>query len=262
VRTHPLWRPFEIPTDEEIVAARVNAPQRTSPVEVVAPDPGWPQVYDGLAARIRAALGERVLELAHVGSTAVAGLAAKPVIDIDLTVADSADEASYVPAMEADGWVLRLREPGWEEHRLLRLEDPECNLHVWSPGSAEPQRHRMFRDWLRNHDDDRERYAATKRDIADLGFTDAMHYKQRQGRHGLRPLRAGLRGRPRSPPRPTSARLRGSLVPTAQLRGCGGGGGRSQAGTPTSWADRSQSPSMIAWSWACLFSRPSAEKRL
>ncbi|MBZ5738854.1 GrpB family protein [Nocardioides mangrovi] len=174
--THPLWRPFEIPSDEEIAAARVNAPQRGIPVEVVEPDPAWPQVYGELAARVRAALGDRVIQIEHVGSTAVPGLAAKPVIDIDLTVADSADEAAYVPALEADGWVLRIREPDWEEHRLLRLEEPECNLHVWSPGSAEPRRHRMFRDWLRGHEDDRARYAAAKRAAAAEGFTDGMHY--------------------------------------------------------------------------------------
>jgi GrpB-like predicted nucleotidyltransferase (UPF0157 family) len=176
VPVHPLWRPFEIPSDEEVAAARIAPPAPSAPVEVVAPDPAWPQVYADLAARIRAALGEGVQGVEHVGSTAVPGLAAKPVIDIDLTVADSADEAAYVPALEADGWVLRIREPEWEEHRLLRIEEPACHLHVWSPGSEEPQRHRMFRDWLRTHDDDRELYAATKRQVADLGFTDGMHY--------------------------------------------------------------------------------------
>jgi|SRR6478752_2384340 len=174
--THPLWRPYELASDEEIVAARVNAPQRGTPIEVVAPDPTWPATYAALAARVHDTLGERVLSIEHVGSTAVPGLPAKPVIDVDLVVADSADEPAYVPAMEADGWVLRIREPEFEEHRLLRLEEPECNLHVWSPGSPEPRRHRLFRDWLVSHPEDREQYAAAKQAAAAEGFTNGMHY--------------------------------------------------------------------------------------
>ena len=84
--------------------------------------------------RIRDALGDRVLELEHVGSTSVAGLAAKPVIDIDLTVADSSDEAAYVGDLEAIGYELRIREPNWHEHRCLMMERPRSNLHVWTPG--------------------------------------------------------------------------------------------------------------------------------
>lgn len=174
--THPLWRVFALSSDEENAAARVTAPQRTTPIEVVAPDPTWPATYAVIAARVRAALGDRVLALEHIGSTAVPGLVAKPVIDIDLTVADSADEAAYVPDLEADGWVLRIREPDFEQHRLLRIERPECHLHVWSPGTPEPQRHRLFRDWLRAHPDERDLYAAAKLAAAGQGFTDGMHY--------------------------------------------------------------------------------------
>src|SRR5215471_13848594 len=67
-------------------------------IEVSDPDPGWPRQYDRLAGRIRRALGWRALQLDHVGSTSVPGLAAKPIIDIDLTVADPACERDYVPA--------------------------------------------------------------------------------------------------------------------------------------------------------------------
>jgi GrpB-like predicted nucleotidyltransferase (UPF0157 family) len=174
--THPLWRPFELASDADIVAARVNAPQRGAPIDVVEPDPTWPATFAIVAARVGAVLGRRALTIAHVGSTAVAGLAAKPVIDIDVIVTDSADEQAYVPDMEAGGWVLRIREPEFEEHRLLRLEDPECNLHVWSPGSPEPRRHLAFRDWLGTHPEDRDLYAAAKRVAAARGFTDGMHY--------------------------------------------------------------------------------------
>lgn len=134
-----------------------------SPPPVVDPDPGWPDAFAALADRIRGALGPRVLDLQHVGSTAVPGLPAKPVIDLDLVVADPAAEEHYVPALTAAGFVLRVREPWWHEHRMMRGLDPLANLHVFGPDAPEPWRHRLFRDWLREHPDDRARYAAAKR---------------------------------------------------------------------------------------------------
>lgn len=162
---------------EEINAARVKldvwAP---APVEVVAPDPSWTKSYAVARERICAALGQRALRVEHVGSTAVPGLWAKPMIDIDLTVADSADEGSWLPDLEAVGFVLRVREPDWEEHRLVRGQAPTSNVHVFSAGAREPRRHLLFRDWLRSHPDDRDQYSAVKCDVAARGFTDAMLY--------------------------------------------------------------------------------------
>jgi len=141
----------------------IGGPPPTVPITVVEYDPAWPTVFEAQAGRIRDALGDRVLDLEHVGSTSVPGLAAKPVIDIDLTVVDSSNEAAYVPALEAAGFVLRIREAKWHEHRCLEMVDPRTNLHVWCPDSPEAIRHRMFRDWLRTHPDDLALYAATKR---------------------------------------------------------------------------------------------------
>jgi GrpB-like predicted nucleotidyltransferase (UPF0157 family) len=174
VPTHPLWRPYELADLDEVARLRVGGASR--PVEVVPYDAAWPAQYDVVAARIRAALGDRALLLEHVGSTSVPGLAAKPVIDVNLLVADSGDEPAYVPDLAAAGFVLRIREPEWEQHRVLALEDPKTNLHVFSPGSREPARTRMFRDWLRTHPDDREAYANLKSTLATRGFTDVMDY--------------------------------------------------------------------------------------
>ena len=133
-------------------------------VEIVPYDPAWPQRFDELATGIRAALGDIALAVEHVGSTSVRGLAAKDVIDIDLTVADPCAESTYVPALEAAGWVLTIREPSWHEHRCLtRPETPRSNLHVFGPDCPEVIRHQMFRDWLASHVDDRERNEAAKR---------------------------------------------------------------------------------------------------
>jgi GrpB-like predicted nucleotidyltransferase (UPF0157 family) len=161
---------------EEIVRFRdAPAPPGESPwvqgepardIAVVEPDPAWPAVFEELAAVITGALGDSALSIEHVGSTSVPELAAKPVIDIDLTVADSGDEQAYVPALENAGFVLRVREPWWYEHRCLVRESPRCNLHVFSPDTAEAVRHRIFRDHLRTHADDRALYAAVKRAAA------------------------------------------------------------------------------------------------
>ena len=177
--THPLWRPFQQPTDEEIAAARVHA-HRPEPVEVVAPDPQWRHEFEELRTLVLNALGPRVLSLSHVGSTAVPGLWAKPVIDADLVVADSAREDNWLPELEAAGFELRVREPEWEEHRCLRSLAPRANLHVWSPESVEHRRHLAYRDWLIAHPDDREAYSAIKRQLALEGFDDAMQYNNRK----------------------------------------------------------------------------------
>jgi GrpB-like predicted nucleotidyltransferase (UPF0157 family) len=120
-------------------------------IEVTDPDPGWPRQYDGLADRIREALGWRVLQLEHVGSTAVPGLAAKLIIDIDLTVADPARERDYVPALETTGFRLMIREQWWHGHRMLRADEPPCNLDVFGFDSPELVKLRIFRDWLRGN---------------------------------------------------------------------------------------------------------------
>lgn len=142
-------------------------PSTPEPITVTDHDPAWAGSSVVLADRVRRALGDRVLALDHVGSTSVPGLAAKPIIDLDLTVADSTDEAAYVPALEAEGFALVLRERAWHEHRLLVHPEPRANLHVWSPDSPEAVRHRLLRDWLREHPDDRAAYAAAKRAAAD-----------------------------------------------------------------------------------------------
>lgn len=138
-------------------------PPAVDHIDVVASDPAWPQIAEHLAARLRDLLGGRALDISHVGSTSVPGLAAKPIIDIDLIVADPSDEAVWLPALQEAGFVLTVREPWWNEHRMLRLADPRTNLHVFGPDSSEPWKHRIFRDHLRRVPADREVYAAAKK---------------------------------------------------------------------------------------------------
>lgn len=128
----------------------------------------WPRRFQQLEAKIRAALGDKALVVSHVGSTSVPGLPAKDVIDIDLTVSDVDDEAFYVPALEAQGFHFKNREIPWHRHRFfVYYSENWCNLHVWGPNCSETVRHLLMRDWLRTHDDDRDAYAAVKRQAAD-----------------------------------------------------------------------------------------------
>lgn len=174
VSTHPLWRPYVLSSPEQVAAAYVTGRPRAL-VEVVPYDPRWPAAYARLRDRLVAALGERLLAVGHIGSTSVPGLAAKPVVDVDVTVADSADEASWLPDLEAAGLVLAVREPAWEQHRCLRGTDPTANVHVWSPGAQEPQRHVLLRDRLRTHATERDAYGRLKQEVAARGL-DVVAY--------------------------------------------------------------------------------------
>jgi len=145
----------------------LHPPVRTdAPIRLADPDPQWAAQYAEQEERIRAALGPRAVQVEHAGSTSVPGLAGKPVIDIVLVVADSADEAGYVPDLEAAGYEFQFREPEWYEHRFLRDHDPAVQIHVFSVGSPEVERMLLFRDRLRSHPEERELYQRTKRDLA------------------------------------------------------------------------------------------------
>jgi GrpB-like predicted nucleotidyltransferase (UPF0157 family) len=153
--------------EAELRAVTVGELQPVSgPIELVEYDPAWPGLFEREAERIRATLGARVVLLEHTGSTSVPGLAAKPIIDITLAVPDSADEDAYVPELEAAGYVLRIREPDWFEHRMFKGPDTDVNLHVFSAGSSEIERMVRFRDWIRANEADRELYEQSKRELA------------------------------------------------------------------------------------------------
>lgn len=149
-------------------------------VELVEYDPEWPRLYAAEEEKIRAALGARALQVEHTGSTSVPGLAAKPILDIVLAVADSADEDAYVPALEAAGYTLRIREPDWFEHRTLRGTEPRV-LHVFSAGCEEIERMLAFCDRLRSNDADRELYERTKRELAARRWDYVQHYADAKG---------------------------------------------------------------------------------
>jgi GrpB-like predicted nucleotidyltransferase (UPF0157 family) len=139
-------------------------------------DPTWPSRYEAQAQAIATVLGEALLRIEHVGSTSVPGLAAKPIIDMLVVVRDSADEPSYIPRFAALGYSLRVRDPGFFEHRMLRTAARDVHVHVFSPGAAEIARMLAFRDQLRRSAEDRERYEAVKRQLAGQEWPDMNAY--------------------------------------------------------------------------------------
>jgi GrpB-like predicted nucleotidyltransferase (UPF0157 family) len=109
----------QLTTEDDLQAITIEKViPHNGPITLAEYNPQWPALFAHEAARIRAVLGDAAVRVEHVGSTSVPGLAAKPIIDILLAVPDSADEQAYAPALEAAGYVLRIREPDWFEHRL------------------------------------------------------------------------------------------------------------------------------------------------
>jgi GrpB-like predicted nucleotidyltransferase (UPF0157 family) len=139
-------------------------------------DPEWPEKFETHARVITAALGPSALRVEHIGSTSVPDLAAKPIIDMLVVVPDSADESAYLPQLEAAGYVLRVREPDWNEHRMLRTPEKDVHIHIYSVGCTEIQRTLAFRDRLRRNIDDRRRYEQTKRELATKEWCDMNAY--------------------------------------------------------------------------------------
>jgi GrpB-like predicted nucleotidyltransferase (UPF0157 family) len=170
-------------TDEEMAAIRVSGTVTPLNAQIyLAPyDPAWPGQYQAEAAKIRAALGEAAIVLEHVGSTSIPGLPAKPIIDIVLCVADSADEDAYVPALTAQGYRLHLREPEWEQHRVMKGEWPWVNLHVFTVGSHEVVRMLAFRDRCRTHPEEFDLYLETKQALAGQVWRHVQHYANAKG---------------------------------------------------------------------------------
>lgn len=152
--------------------------------------PAWVELHedDGLRGqrfaahrdRIVAALGELAADVEHVGSTAVPGLAAKPITDVQLVVPDVDDEDAWLPLLEAAGYGLRSRDPG---HRCLRASPPllEANVHLHPPGHPELDARRRFRDLLRADPGARQRYEDVKRSLAGRTWPDVNHYADAKG---------------------------------------------------------------------------------
>ena len=158
----------------EVLIGGIEAPN----IVVVDYDPTWPERFHQEAERIWTALGETVRGIEHIGSTSVPDLAAKPIVDILLVVDNSGDETSYAPVLERAGYVLRVREKDFHEHRMFRTATKDVHVHVYSPDSPEIDRYLLLRDRLHVNKEDRELYARTKRELAERDWPSMQHYAE------------------------------------------------------------------------------------
>ncbi|PNH57289.1 hypothetical protein VD0003_g582 [Verticillium dahliae] len=188
---------------QESARPKPTAPQGFTPstMEVVNPMPArplivepynaaWPTMYLAVALLVLDAMDVQVTRIDHVGSTSVPGLDAKPIIDIDVTVADPGDEQAYVPRLEAAGFTLVVRQPSWHGARMLVGELPWAagvNLHVFPAGCEEVARHKALRDWLAMPagEEDRAGYGREKRaaaeDVRRVGGTARAYNTRKAG---------------------------------------------------------------------------------
>ncbi|MFI6042626.1 GrpB family protein [Nocardia sp. NPDC051321] len=140
--------------------------------------PAWPERFEEERGRIGAALGDVARRIDHIGSTAVPGLVAKPIIDIDLSVPDVEDEGAYLEPLLTAGYRLRVREPG---HRMVRTPERDVHVHICTVGSDWERRHLLFRDWLRHDARDRAAYGRLKQQLAQRDWPDTNAYADAKG---------------------------------------------------------------------------------
>ena len=160
--------------------ARDGRPGRSRPYAIDAARREWPSLFRAEAERIRAALGDLAIRIEHVGSTSVPGLGAKPVIDIQLSLASLEPRSSFVPALEAIGYTFTPNATSTEHEYLSRGYQPpgerRYHLHVCVSGSEWEWRHVAFRDHLRTHPNVAAGYETLKRQLAAAHPNDIEAY--------------------------------------------------------------------------------------
>jgi GrpB-like predicted nucleotidyltransferase (UPF0157 family) len=145
-------------------------------VEIHEYDERWPLMFEQHARIICKALSNVALRVEHIGSTSVPGLAAKPIIDILVVVANPEDETTYLPSLQEAGYELRVREPEFDEHRMVRTAKRDVHIHIFPPQSKEIGRYLAFRNQLRSSSKDRSVYEYAKRTLAKQEWRDTNDY--------------------------------------------------------------------------------------
>jgi GrpB-like predicted nucleotidyltransferase (UPF0157 family) len=144
-------------------------------VRIADHDRAWPQLAVAELARIEAALGPVAVRLEHIGSTSVPGLAAKPILDLQVSVADIEDTAAFVVPLERLGY-LYAPSPGFHFFARPHARPRSHHVHVFQAESTGEARHLAVRDYLRAHPAEAAAYAAVKRDVAARHPQDRLAY--------------------------------------------------------------------------------------
>ncbi len=164
-------------TDEYIQKVVINGNIEHNQTILLKPyDDRWPALFEREKNRISKILRDRALMIEHIGSTSVPGLTAKPIIDILLVVDDAGKEELYVNDLCEHGYILRIKEPDFENHHMFKGPDTDINLHVFSKNSKEIEKYLLFRNYLRHHDDARQLYEDTKKELAKKTWKYVQNY--------------------------------------------------------------------------------------
>jgi GrpB-like predicted nucleotidyltransferase (UPF0157 family) len=172
-----------------------QASRTLDPIDITDYDPSWPRWFEREHERLIGALGEMVVAIEHVGSTAVPGVAAKPVLDILMTTRPFPLPATAVAAIEALGYRYR-GENGIPGRQYFRTVPHARHLHVYAPGHPDVELMPLFRDYLRAHPETAGEYEALKRTLAERHRLDREAYTE--GKHTFVTAiveRAGAAGR-------------------------------------------------------------------
>jgi GrpB-like predicted nucleotidyltransferase (UPF0157 family) len=191
-----VWLDTTNLTAQETVDAIVAGTRSgRSPIVVTEYDDAWPMLFDEIAAPVRHALADLGAAVEHVGSTAVPGLAAKPVIDIDVVMHSSADVPRAIERLRTLGYVYQGNKGIVGREAFLWPPDAtRHHLYVVIAGSQPYANHVEFRDYLRQHPEVAAQYAALKRRLADEYRDDEQSYTNAKGEFIARVLKAARRG--------------------------------------------------------------------
>jgi GrpB-like predicted nucleotidyltransferase (UPF0157 family) len=159
----------------------IRGPERADPIEVVPWDPAWPRMYEQMRDRLAAALGPLALRIEHVGSTSIAGIPAKPVIDIQISVPDVDDTDAYRDQIESCGVGLRYITAGWRYFRPPPPLPRDYQVHVVEAGSEQERPRLLFRDFMNAHPAEAAEYGRLKMRIARRSPDDRIQYKDEKG---------------------------------------------------------------------------------
>lgn len=166
-------------TDPDALERHPSLDERFDPaIRIVAHDPGWAVAAHAELERVGEALGPLAVRLEHVGSTAVPGLAAKPILDLQVSVAALEPRAAYVRPLERLGYLFA-PDPGSPDFHFFAKppQRPRTHhLHVCAAASEHERRHLAVRDFLRAHGEEAGRYAALKRALVRRHPQDRLAY--------------------------------------------------------------------------------------
>lgn len=181
--------PHELPSDERLTLARSvlqlvwpgfsvteNSQRSGDPIRIVEYEPEWPARFERWGEILAVKLDTAALRIEHVGSTSVPGLPAKPIVDIQVSVADLAAEELYVPQIESAGVQLRSRDHFHRYFRPFPGQPRDVHVHVCEVGSQWEHDHLLFRDYLRANRAASRDYARVKRAAAALWHDDGLAY--------------------------------------------------------------------------------------